>query len=96
MTGPEGNGQFERSMFMKQNKQEYVTVIIPKPHNVVGDTETVVGINGVMYQIQYDKPVSVPANVAEVIESSKELQAKILEMTEAEMMRPGKPAMAEL
>ncbi len=81
---------------MKEKKQEYVTVIIPKPYNVVGDTETVVGINGTMYQIQYDKPVSVPKNVAEVIEQSKDLQAKILEAAEAGIMRPGKPAMAEL
>ena len=96
MSGPEGNGRFERSMFMKQNKQEYVTVIIPKPHNVVGDTETVVGINGVMYQIQYDKPVMVPRNVAEVIAQSKELQARIMELTDKGIMKPGKKAFAEL
>ncbi len=76
--------------------EDNVTVIIPKPYNVVGDTETVVGINGRMYQIQYDKPVSVPRNVAEVIEQSKELQAKIMELTEAGVMKPGKAAMAEL
>lgn len=84
---------------VKVNKSEnggYVTVIIPKPYNVVGDTETVVGINGKMYQIQYDKPVSVPVSVAEVIEQSKELQVKILELTEKSMMKPGKAAMAEL
>lgn len=84
---------------VKANKTEnegYVTVIIPKPYNVVGDTETVVGINGKMYQIQYDKPVSVPVSVAEVIEQSKELQVKILELTEKSMMKPGKAAMAEL
>lgn len=84
---------------VKANKSEnegYVTVIIPKPYNVVGDTETVVGINGKMYQIQYDKPVSVPVSVAEVIEQSKELQVKILELTEKSMMKPGKAAMAEL
>lgn len=83
-------------MASKVKNNDYVTVIIPKPYNVVGDTETVVGINGTMYQIQYDQPVSVPSAVAEVIEQSKYLQAKILEETEAGMMRPGKAAMAEL
>lgn len=73
-----------------------VLVIIPKPHNVVGDTETVVGVNGKMYQIQYDKPVEVPKNVAEIINQSSSLQAKILEETEKAVMKPGKGAIAEL
>ena len=81
---------------VKQKSEDKVMVVVPKPYNVVGDTETVVGINGKMYQIQYDKPVEVPRNVAEVIEQSKELQAKIMELTEAGVMKPGKAAMAEL
>ena len=81
---------------VKQKSEDKVMVIVPKPYNVVGDTETVVGINGKMYQIQYDKPVEVPRNVAEVIEQSKELQAKIIELTEAGVMKPGKAALAEL
>lgn len=81
---------------VKQKQEDKVMVIVPKPYNVVGDTETVVGINGKMYQIQYDKPVEVPRNVAEVIEQSKELQAKIIELTEAGVMKPGKAALAEL
>ena len=81
---------------VKQKSEDKVMVVVPKPYNGVGDTETVVGINGKMYQIQYDKPVEVPRNVAEVIEQSKELQAKIMELTEAGVMKPGKAAMAEL
>lgn len=81
---------------VKQKAEDKVMVIVLKPYNVVGDTETVVGINGKMYQIQYDKPVEVPRNVAEVIEQSKELQAKIIELTEAGVMKPGKAALAEL
>ena len=81
---------------VKQKSEDKVMVVVPKPYNVVGDTETVVGINGKMYQIQYDKPVEVPRNVAEVIEQSKELQAKIMELTEAGVMKPGKAALAEL
>ncbi|MGN0183349.1 MAG: hypothetical protein ACI4DP_13220 [Candidatus Ornithomonoglobus sp.] len=77
-------------------KKDTVMVIIPKPHNVVGDTETVVSVNGVMYQIMYDRPVEVPRNVAEVIEHSRSLQAKIMELTEAAIMKPGKAAIAEL
>ena len=81
---------------LNQKSEDKVMVVVPKPYNVVGDTETVVGINGKMYQIQYDKPVEVPRNVAEVIEQSKELQAKIIELTEAGVMKPGKAALAEL
>lgn len=77
-------------------KTDRVTVIIPKPHNVIGDTETVVGVNGKMYQIQYDKPVEVPRNVAEVIKQSQALQAEIRELEDEMIMKPGKPALAEL
>ncbi len=73
-----------------------VLIIIPKPRNVVGDTETVVSVNGEMYQIMYDRPVEVPYNVAEIIEQSRELEMKIANLTEASMLKPGKPALAEL
>ncbi|MBQ3427383.1 MAG: hypothetical protein IJH37_09630 [Clostridia bacterium] len=73
-----------------------VTVIIPRPHNVTGDTETVVGVNGKMYQIQYDRPVEVPKNVAEVIKQSQTLQAEIRELEDRAIMKPGKSALAEL
>ena len=80
----------------EQNDTERVSVIIPKPYNVVGDTETIVSVNGVMYQIMYDRPVEVPRNVAEVIIQSRDLQAKIADITEAAVMRPGKEAFAQL
>lgn len=75
---------------------DLVTVIIPKPINIVGDTETAVSLNGKIYQIQYDRPVSVPRNVAEIIEQSKDLQIKIQEITDEAVLRPGKRAIAEL
>ncbi len=75
---------------------EYKTVIIPKPDNVVGDSETVVGINGKMYQIQYDVPVRVPSNVAEVIEQSKALKAEISDKIEESVFHPGKKSIADL
>ena len=75
---------------------ERVTVVIPKPDNVTGDTETVVGVNGKMYQIQYDRPVEVPKNVADVIRQSQELEAEIRTLTDEAIMRPGKSAIAEL
>ena len=82
---------------MSENKKEdKVLVIIPKPHNMVGDTETVVGVNGVMYQIQYDHPVEVPRSVAAVIAQSQKLQAQIRELTDKAVMKPGKAALAEL
>ena len=82
----------------EENKAEtkYVTVIIPKPNGIIGDTETTVSVNGKMYQIEYDKPVSVPQNVAEVIECSKNLQVKILEETKNAMFEPGKKSLADL
>ena len=80
----------------KKAETKYVTVIIPKPNGIIGDTETTVSVNGEMYQIMYDKPVSVPLNVAEVINSSNNLQAKILEETNAAILRPGKESLAEL
>lgn len=81
---------------MAKKKIDKVTVIIPRPDDVTGDTETVVGVNGKMYQIKYDVPVEVPRNVAEVIQSSQQLRAQIREAEEAGAMRPGKPAMADL
>lgn len=80
----------------KSKSDEKVLVIIPKPRNITGDTETTVSVNGTVYQIQYDKPVRVPKNVAEVIQQSNELQAKILKETEAAIFKPGKSALAEL
>lgn len=73
-----------------------VLIIIPKPRNVVGDTETVVSVNGQMYQIMYDRPVSVPRNVAEIVAQSKDLEMKIASLTEAAVLKPNKAAMAEL
>lgn len=81
---------------VNKKDEEKVLVIVPKPHNVTGDTETVVSVNGKMYQIMYDRPVSVPRNVAEVIEQSNELRAKILKETEANILKAGKGALAEL
>jgi hypothetical protein len=81
---------------VKKAEQKMVMVIIPKPNGIIGDTETTVSVNGQMYQIMYDKPVTVPENVAEVINNSNKLQAKILEETNAALLRPGKESLAEL
>lgn len=79
-----------------KTENEKVLIIIPKPRNVVGDTETVVSVNGEMYQIMYDRPVEVPRNVAEVIAQSRELEMKIAQITEGAVLKPGKAALAEL
>ena len=79
-----------------KNENEKVMIIIPKPRNVVGDTETVVSVNGELYQIMYDRPVEVPRNVAEIIAQSKNMEMKIAELTENSILKPGKSAMAEL
>lgn len=80
----------------KNIQTEKVMIIIPKPRNIVGDTETVVSVNGEMYQIMYDRPVEVPYNVAEVIMQSRELEMKIAAVTEGAVLKPGKAALAEL
>lgn len=80
----------------KNKEQKMVTVIIPKPNGIIGDTETTVSVNGQMYQIMYDHPVTVPENVAEVIQSSKDLQVKILEETNKAVMVAGKESLADL
>lgn len=80
-----------------ENKnEERVMIVVPKPRNVIGDTECTVGINGVYYQIKYDAPVSVPKNVADVIKSHLQLQADIEKDVENATMKPGKDAMAQL
>ena len=81
---------------VKKISDEKVMIIIPKQRNVVGDTETIVSVNGEMYQIMYDRPVEVPYNVAEIISQSKELEMKIADITEASILKPGKAAIAEL
>lgn len=80
----------------KNINDEKVLIIIPKPRNIVGDTETVVSVNGEMYQIMYDRPVEVPYNVAEIISQSRELEMKIADITEGAVLKPGKAALAEL
>lgn len=80
----------------KKRTDDRVTVVIPKPDNVTGDTETTVAVNGVLYQIQYDRPVEVPRNVAEVIAQSQKLKREIAEAVDAAKLRPGKAAIAEL
>lgn len=84
-------------MAKKENTQtRRVTIIIPKPKNVVGDTETVVSVNGEMVQVMYDRAVSVPENIAEVILASAQLSRKIERLCESAALRPNKAAMAEL
>lgn len=81
---------------IKNSNSEYVMVIIPKPMNIIGDTETTVSVNGKMYQIQYDKPVMVPRNVAEVVKQSMDLQAKIAEIENDSLLKPNKKSIADL
>lgn len=83
-------------MSKKKTTDDKVLIIIPKPRNVVGDTETVVAVNGEMFQVMYDRPVEVPKNIAEIIKESKSLEVKIAKMCDESILRPNKPALAEL
>lgn len=80
----------------KDKAQEKVQIVVPKPTNVVGDTETVVSVNGEMYQIMYDRPIIVPKNVAEVIENSRRLRDEIDAITQEALLVPGKNPLADL
>ncbi len=75
---------------------ENVTVVIPRPQNVVGETDTTVTVNGVIYQIMYDVPVSVPRYVAEVIEHSMDMQRVISEIKDRNRADAGKNPIADL
>lgn len=80
----------------KTKKTEMVTILIPHPKESVGDSETVVSINGKIYQIQYDVEITVPKNVADVIKNSKMLKVKISKAVEAATYKSGKASIAEL
>ena len=80
----------------KKKEVERVLIVVPMPRNIVGDTETVVSVNGEMYQIMYDRPIEVPENVAEVIENSRRLQEEIAIITEREILKAGKPSFADM
>ena len=70
-TAPKTNTVPKKETAPKKREMGKVLVIVPKPMNVIGDTETVVSVNGEMYQIMYDRPIEVPENVAEVIDRQK-------------------------
>ncbi|MBR0359803.1 MAG: hypothetical protein IIX21_01665 [Clostridia bacterium] len=95
-TAPKTNTVPKKETAPKKREMGKVLVIVPKPMNVIGDTETVVSVNGEMYQIMYDRPIEVPENVAEVIENARMLQNEIRRQTEAAILKPGKDALAEL
>lgn len=76
----------------KQKQEKRVTVVVPRPDNITGDTETVVGVNGKLYQIQYNKPVEVPLSVAQVIQNNADMAVKI---TDLENTVKGAKAIAE-
>lgn len=80
---------------MKKETNDYVNVIIPRPLNLNGDTDTVVSLNGKNYQIQFDRIVSVPRGVAEIIQSSETLKAKIAAEEQDAIYRDGKKPYAE-
>ena len=83
-----------KEMAVNKNKDEKkITVMIPKPKDTTGDTETTVIVNGVMYQVQYDRPVEVPEAVAEVIQNSNKLNEKLGKLEEAEMLGARKSAL---
>lgn len=69
--------------------------MVPKPHGVIGDNDLTVSVNGVIYQIQYDRTVYVPENVAEIIRSSIKLQNEKKEVIES-FERSGRGSIADL
>lgn len=80
----------------KTKKQEMVSIMIPHPKESVGDTETTVSVNGKIYQIEYDTPVLVPKNVADIVTQSMKQRSKIRAAVEAATYKSGKKAIAEL
>lgn len=87
----------QREAARKEYLNEKVTVVVTKPDNVRGETDTSVTVNGKIFQIMYDTPVEVPRYVAEVIQHSREMQAVISEIKEKNRATSAaKKAIAEL
>lgn len=76
--------------------EDRVQIVIPKPADVVGDTETVVGLNGTLYHIKYDAQVSVPKGVAEIVEQSRKIQNRLQSAKESAEYKAGKASIADL
>lgn len=83
-------------MAKAKKKTEMVTIMIPHPKESVGDAETTVSVNGKIYQIQYDKQITVPKNVADIIYQSMKQRDKIQKAVEAATYKSGKASIAEL
>ncbi len=83
-------------MAKNKKKTEMVSIMIPHPKESVGDEETAVVVNGKIYQIQYDTPITVPKNVADIIYQSMKQRAKINKAVEAATYKSGKASIAEL
>lgn len=65
-----------------EKKRAYVKIFIRKPADERGVKAKVVGINGKMYTVPYDKEVEVPEEVAEVLtraEAAMEESEKLIE-----------------
>ena len=74
----------------QQTTEEYMNEKIPyvlnKPDGVK-DTSRTVTVNGVNYQIQYNKQVMIPRFIAEILEQSRAQELRAQELIEGAEMR---------
>lgn len=55
-----------------KEKSGYKKITLRRPAGEMGDTGKIVGINGKMYSVPYEREVEVPEGVYEIIKASEE------------------------
>lgn len=67
----------------QEAKEEYVKVFIRRPPDERNVKAKIVGVNGKMYGVPYDKEVDVPAAVAEILKASEAAEQEAYEIINA-------------
>lgn len=76
--------QTEQTKQPEQDKKDgYEAVFIRRPADERNAKAKIVGINGKMYAVPYDREVKVPPAVAEVLKASQEAEQQAYEMIDA-------------
>ena len=75
---------------MAEKKNDMVKVFIRRPMDEKNVKAKVVGLNGKMYTVPYDKEIEVPAAVAEILEASKLASVRADELIETSLGTSGK------
>ena len=72
-----------KAMTKESASGKFKKIFIRKPADERGVKAKIVGINGKMYAVPYDKEVEVPVEVYEVLERSRAAEEKACELVES-------------